>query len=210
MPSECVAFSISRFHAIFEAAAKITDAGENASNPLNRFGASATDMVRPDLPPNTRVPDLRFMGPEILAGISDAPAFSSGLGVKSVRDVAFYPPYRAAREILNRVFFPEREAAFDPEAPADLIPKSGEYPTERAQYRVLLLDEIQRRDNAPPLIDLAGNDFQPVDLSPVAGADFGFKTIGTGALLTFNQSWFMQGVTLGPLLAVTAGHSLVF
>jgi hypothetical protein len=195
---------------VFEAASQLTDAAENASNALNRFGAPASDMLSGPLPPDTRVPDVRLMSPSILAGIPDANAFTTALGVKTVRDVAFYPPYLAAREILNEAFFPERDGAFDPEAPADLIPKSGQFPTERAQYRVLLLDEIHRRDNATPLIDLTSPDFQPVDVSPVTAPDFGFSTIGTGALLTFNQSWFMQGVTLGHLLhsvALAPGES---
>jgi hypothetical protein len=195
---------------VFDAASQLNDAAENASNAFNRFGAPASDMLSAPLPPDTRVPDVHFMSPSILAGIPNANGFSAALGVKTVRDVAFYPPYLAAREILNKAFFPERDGAFDPEAPADLIPKSGQFPTERAQYRVLLLDEIRRSDSAPPLIDLTSPDFRPVDLSPVTAPDFGFHTIGTGALLTFNQSWFMQGVTLGHLLhsvALAPGES---
>ncbi len=195
---------------VFDAAAQLTDAGENASSALNRFGAPASDMLSAPLPPDTRVPDVRFMSPQILAGIPDANAFSTSLGVKTVRDVAFYPPYLAAQQILNQAYFPERDGTFDPEAPADLLPKSGQFPTERAQYTVLLLDEIQRPDDAAPLVDLSSPDFQPVDLSPVTGPDFGFRTIGTGALLTLNQSWFMQGVTLGHLLhsmALAPGES---
>jgi hypothetical protein len=195
---------------VFDAATQLTDAAENASNALNRFGAPATDMLSAPLPPDTRVPDVRFMPPQILAGIPDANAFGTALGVKTVRDVAFYPPYLAAQQILSKAFFPERDGAFDPESPADLVPKSGQFPTERAQYTVLLLDEIHRSDDAAPLVDLTSSDFRPVDLSPVTAADFGFRTIGTGALLTFNQSWFMQGVTLGHLLhsvALAAGES---
>ena len=45
---------------------------ENASNALNRFGALASDMLSAPLPPDTRVPDVRFMSPGILAGIPDA------------------------------------------------------------------------------------------------------------------------------------------
>jgi hypothetical protein len=186
---------------VFEAAAQLADAGENASNALNRFGAPGSDMLSAPLPPDTRVPDVRLMPPSILAGIPDANEFSTALGVKTVRDVAFYPPYRAAQQILNQAFFPERDASFDSEAPVDLVPKSGQFPTERAQYTVLLLDEIQRPDNAAPLIDLSSPNFQPIDLLPVTAADFGFRTIGNGALLTLNQSWFMQGVTLGSFAA---------
>src|SRR5262249_48192041 len=158
-------------------------------------GAAPTDLLAAPLPPGTRMPDVRFLSPGVLAGIADATAFSGVLGVKTVRDVAFYPPFLAARQIFTEAFFPERDAGFYPEAPPDLIPKSGQYPTERAQYRVLLLDQIQRPANAPPLIDITSANFHPVDVSPAAAPNFGFNTIGTGALLTFNQSWFMQGVT---------------
>src|SRR5438046_4817872 len=127
---------------VFDAATQLTAAAENASNALNRFGAPASDMLSAPLPPDTRVPDVRFMPPSILAGIPDANAFSAALGVKTVRDVAFFPPYLAAQQILNAAYFPDRAAGFDLEAPADLIPKSGQFPTERAQYTVLLLDEI--------------------------------------------------------------------
>ncbi len=77
---------------VFAAAAQLADAGENASNALNRFGAPASDMLSAPLPPDTRVPDVRFMPPNILAGIPDANAFSAALGVKTVRDVAFSRP----------------------------------------------------------------------------------------------------------------------
>src|SRR5690606_10850355 len=65
-------------------------------------------------------------------------------------------------------------------------------------------------DGAPPLIDLSGPDFAPIDITPVADQEFGFSTLGLGMLLTLNQSWFMQGVTLGHLLhsmALAAGES---
>ncbi len=52
----------------------------------------------------------------------------------SVRHLALYPPYRAATRILNAAYFPENTASFNPERPDDLLPKSGEYPTERVQY----------------------------------------------------------------------------
>ncbi len=103
---------------VFDAAVNLTDAGENPSNPLNRFGAPVNDMLRAPLPPGTRFTEVRFLSPEILAGIPDSDAFNAALGVKTVRDLAFYPPFRAAREILHRAFFPERDRAFDPEAPA--------------------------------------------------------------------------------------------
>ncbi|WP_176049196.1 hypothetical protein [Paraburkholderia kururiensis] len=53
------------------------------------------------------------------------------------------------------------------------------------------------------IIDISAPAFRPIDLSILAKADTGFKKAAFGALLTFNQSWFAQGVTLGQLL-----HSL--
>lgn len=195
---------------VFEAAEQLNDAAENPANPLNRFGAPVKDMVRPGLPGSLKITDFRFQPVNILSGVADPAALQAALGVRTVRDLAVYPPYRAAKEILNQVFFPDRLLGFDPEAPGDLVPKSGEFPTERVQYTVLLLDEIRRPEGAPPLIDLASTAFAPVDITVVASPSFGFSTLGLGALLTLNQSWFMQGVTLGHLLhsmALAPGES---
>ncbi|MFN0133714.1 MAG: hypothetical protein ACKVW3_14445 [Phycisphaerales bacterium] len=194
----------------FNAALQIEDAADNPNNAMNRFGRPVSDLIKPGLPGTISMTDLRNESIAILADIDDAATIESAFGVRTVRDLSVYPPFRAAREILNRVFFPEQLETFDPESPADLIPKSGEFPTERVQYSTLVLDQILRPANAPPLIDLGSPDFKPVDITPVIDAGFGFTTLGLGMLLTFNQSWFMQGVTLGHLLhsmALAAGES---
>jgi len=144
---------------IFNAAAQIEDAADNPSNAINRFGRPISDLLKPGISGTIAVPDLRNESIDILADIADAAAIQAALGVVTVRDLSVYPPFRAAKYILNRVFFPEQLEAFDPESPADLIPKSGEFPTERVQYTSLVLDQILRPVNAPPLIDLAGPDF---------------------------------------------------
>ena len=195
---------------VFAAAVQLEDAGDNASNTLSRFGSAPADIVDDGLPGTVKVSDLRFEPVGILAGIPNPDALATALGVETVRDLAVYPPFRAATALLQAAFFPEQDAEFDPEAPADLVPKSGEFTTERVQYSTLVLDRILRPDGAPPLIDVAGPDFAPIDAAPVADPDFGFQTLGLGALLTFNQSWFMQGVTLGHLLhsmALAPGES---
>ncbi len=195
---------------VFNTAAQIEDAADNPSNAMNRFGRPVSDLLKPGIAASVAIPDLRNASLAILADVTDAAGIQAALGVITVRDLSVYPPFRAAREILNRVFFPEQLEGFDAESPADLIPKSGEFPTERVQYTSLVLDQILRPDNAPALIDLAGPDFTPIDAAQVADADFGFSTLGLGMLLTLNQSWFMQGVTLGHLLhsmALAAGES---
>jgi len=195
---------------VFNAAVQIDDAADDQANPMNRFGRPITDLLKPGIAGTVAVPDLRNQSIDILADIEDAATVQAALGVTTVRDLSVYPPFRAAKEILSRAFFPEQLEAFDAESPADLVPKTGEFPTERVQYSVLVLDELRRPENAPPLIDLAGPDFQPIDVAPVADPNFGFSTLGLGMLLTLNQSWFMQGVTLGHLLhsmALAAGES---
>lgn len=195
---------------VFDAAVKIERAADDAANAMNRFGRPVSDLLKPGIADSIAVADLRNESIDILADIADAAAVQNALGVVTVRDLSVYPPFRAAREILNRAFFPEQLEAFDPESPADLVPKSGEFPTERVQYTSLVLDEILRPDNAPPLIDIASPQFTPIDATRVTDADFGFSTLGLGMLLTLNQSWFMQGVTLGHLLhsmALAAGES---
>jgi hypothetical protein len=195
---------------VFAAAVELDDAAENAANTFSRFGAPPADVLSNGAAGTTKVSDLRFQPIGILAGIPDAAALQTALGVVTVRDLAVYPPYRAARALLQAAFFPEQDVAFDPEAPADLVPKTGEFTTERVQYTTLVLDHLLRPDGAPPLIDIAGPNFAPVDIAPVADPSFGFQTLGIGAMLTFNQSWFMQGVTLGHLLhsaALAPGES---
>lgn len=196
--------------AAFNAAVQLEDAADNTSNAMNRFGRPVSDLVRAEETAGVKLSDLRFEDVGILADIEDAAALKAVLGVSTVRDLAVWPPFVSARSILDKVFFPERLMGFDAESPSDLIPKSGEFPTERVQYTTLVLDQILRPDGAPALIDLQSAAFKPIDISPVTDPDFGFQTLGLGALLTLSQSWFMQGVTLGHLLhsmALAPGES---
>ena len=118
----------------------------------------------------------------------------------TVRDLALWPPHAAARSILDLAYFPEREPGFDPDAPADLLPKSGVYPTERVFFRKLLLDAVAEPGQAAQAIEKAG----PIDLAAALATPAGFQRLATGALLNFSQSWFAQGLTLGQLLHSTS------
>ncbi len=60
----------------------------------------------------------------------------------------------------------------------------------------MLLDEIPL-DDGVQIVDVASAAFKPIDLALLAKADAGFKKTAFGALLTFNQSWYAQGVTVG-------------
>ena len=96
---------------------------------------------------------------------------------------------------------PGREAGFDPEAPADLLPrKSGVYPTERVFYRKLLLDAVPAPGEARRRWRWPRRSIS----RPRSATPGGFKRLATGALLSFSQSWFAQGLTLGQLLHSTS------
>ena len=117
-----------------------------------------------------------------------------------MRELALWPPYQAAKAILSAAFFPEQAPAFDPQAPADLLPKSGVYPTERVFFRKLVIDVVPEPGPGAQAIEQA----EPIDLATALAAPAGFGRLATGALLTFSQSWFSEGLTLGQLLHSTS------
>ncbi|MCR5867391.1 hypothetical protein [Aquincola sp. J276] len=87
----------------------------------------------------------------------------------------------------------------DPGTPAELLPRNGAFPTERVAYRQLLIDStgdagVQPLEQLGDALSLA---------TVLSGQDQGFTRVASGALLTFSQDWFSQGVALGQLL-----HSL--
>lgn len=189
----------------FDDAGKLSAAGIDSKSPFSQYGAPRSDMVREAKVAGKSLDELRMLGIDALQLVpeADADGIAAALGVANVRELALYPPFRAAQRILGQVFFPENDAGYDPEAPADLVPKSGEYPTERVQYTTLLMDEI-KLGRGDKLVDMASDAFAPISLDKLATMDVGFKRVAYGALLTFNQSWFAQAVTLGQLLHSTA------
>jgi hypothetical protein len=191
---------------IFDSASKLVNAGTNFKSALYQYGRPTTDMVREAETAGKTISELQFLPISILEPIPQTAVASieSALDVKTVRDLALYPPYRAAVDLVNSLYFPENQEQFDPERPADLLPKTGEYPTERVQYTTLLMDEIKMGPN-DTLVNIEDvNNFKPIDLTKLSQFDAGFKRIAFGALLTFNQSWYTQGVTLGQLLHSTS------
>lgn len=165
-----------------------------------RLNVVAADAV--DAPAGMPVTELADQPIAILRGVgsANAPALGAAVDVSTVRDLALWPPHAAARAIVELAYVPEREPGFDPDAPADLLPKSGVYPTERIFYRKLLLDTVAEPGQAAQAIETAG----PIDLTTAFGTPAGFQRLATGALLNFSQSWFAQGLTLGQLLHSTS------
>jgi hypothetical protein len=196
---------------VFDAATKLLNAGTNLKSALYQHGSPTADLVREADAAGKKIAELQFLPIRILENIptEEVVNVQNALDVQTVRDLALYPPYRAAVRLLNAVYFPENASDFDPERPADLLPKSGEFPTERVQYTTLFMDKISVGPD-DQFVDLESSAFRPIDISRLALADAGFKKVAFGALLTMNQSWFAQGVTLGQLLhsvALAPGES---
>lgn len=184
---------------VFAAAVALLALEQDATTAEVRLNVVASDIV--EAPAGMPVREFANQPIAILRAIGEAaaPALASALEVETVRDLALWPPYHAAKAILSAAFFPEEVQGFDMDAPDDLLPKSGVYPTERIFFRKLVIDAMpeQGRDAQP--IEQA----EPIDLATALAAPTGFSRLATGALLTFSQSWLSQGLTLGQLL-----HSL--
>ena len=183
---------------VFAAASDLVAISDgNAERVQNRLNAVPADTI--DAPAGVAVAELARQPIAILRSIGavNGPAITAALDTPTVRDLALWPPYRAAKAILAEAFFPEQEAGFDLDAPADLLPQAGVYPTERVFYRRLLIDATPADgQNIPPIENLN----EAIDLLPGLLQPTGFEKLATGALLTFSQSWFSEGMTLGQLL----------
>jgi hypothetical protein len=185
---------------VFAVAAELLALEQNPEAAEVRLNVVASDTVQ--APAGVPVRELASQPIGILRAIGEAaaPAFAAALDVETIRELAVWPPYRAAKALLSAAFFPEEARGFDADAPADLLPKSGVYPTERIFFRKLVIDAVpEQGQNAQP-IEQAG----PIDLATALAAPAGFGRLATGALLTFSQSWFSQGLTLGQLLHTTS------
>jgi hypothetical protein len=193
---------------LFAAATRVVSlAGTAESATVPRpFRAVPADVVA--VPSDVPVEKLAFESIAILRqiGPANAAAISAALGVTTVRDLALWPPYLSAREILAEAFFPAQQVGFDREAPLDLLPQTRVHPTERVFYTRLLIDApVEREGELSPIEQADALDVVPAILNPA-----GLQRLATGALLTFSQSWFSQGLTLGQLLhsmALAPGES---
>jgi hypothetical protein len=96
--------------------------------------------------------------------------------------------------ILAAAFDPGGLPGADPEAPADLVPRSGEYPTDRSLYRTFVLID------AP---DAGSTDLEGAGSVSLTTATSGFTKPAIGASLTYSQQWFSQG---GGARAAAAQH----
>ncbi len=205
---------------LFATARKIADAASGvqaiASMPVSRdaIDATAADLTMAQLA------ESRLL---VLRSVDDvlAQSLATTLGIETVRELAAWPPYKTAQKIVNDAYGLGPEFQDDPERPMELVPVARQYATERVQYDVLVLDHVL--DHAMPEQPIArklGPDFvahfdaaaqnKLLDIRNAGGIDVADIVSATlvaqpalGAVLTYRQSWFPQGLALGHLL-----HSL--
>ncbi|MCP4361463.1 MAG: hypothetical protein GY796_25915, partial [Chloroflexi bacterium] len=195
-------FDLATSH-IFANAKKIVEVARSTNTTFGRYGGVPADVVDND-GHYLDVTELHLQPVELLEGVGphNGPVLVDALQVQTIRDLALWPPYVAAFNIVTSILTPEDTPEFDPEAPPDLIPKSGEFPTEKVFYSTVVIDEIEGQDT----VELSGQ----VDIAAIGAGDVGFTKPATGAIITMEQAWYAQGVALGNLLhsvALAPGES---
>ncbi len=183
---------------VFEVASRLLVLEQDSTAAEAHLNVVASDVAQ--MPVGVSVTELAQQPIGILRGLGDAAfAIEQALDVKTVRDLALWPPYHAAKAILSAAFFPEETEGFDPDAPPDLLPKSGVYPTEKVFLRKLVIDAVPDERDTQPI-----EEAEAIDLASALASPAGFNRLATGALVTFSQSWFSEGLTLGQLLHSTS------
>lgn len=187
---------------LFKVSAELVDAadgvGESAMARLGRVPAEIVDAdetVTPAALLDKDVSVFRDIGAEL--GIE----IKARLQVETAGELGRWPAFRSARAILDTAI-PPRETGDG--IVSELVPRLGDYPTERHYYSSVVIDHVVPGTTK----DLAAAG--PVDLAPAVSSDFGFRAPAVGAIISFAQSWFAQGVTLGNLLhsvALAPGES---
>lgn len=214
------------FSNLFEIARQITEEFTNSDNLVTWYGIAPQEYIDND---KIDVPLNQLFNEKVEAlrgvGVALGGKLRTSLGVDTIRDLAFYPPYRFARAIFTEAATVNVGLQDNEERPSDLLPTSGKFPIEKVQYHRIILDKILKpesfkkddlglvkmRDNAQGQykgieIFAAGQ----IDISTILKGDVGFDAPALGALVTFTQSWFNIGVALGQLLhsmALAPGES---
>ena len=107
---------------------------------MRRFGRAPSALVD-DGATTTPTTDLPYADLAALTGIDAATGqtLQQELGVTTIRDLAYWPPFLAAKAIMIEAYNPAFGSDVDPEAPAELVPKSGEFGIEQHQYSTVVM-----------------------------------------------------------------------
>jgi hypothetical protein len=164
-----------------------------------RFGRAPSDLLKP-LSTYSSLEAIGSLDLDNLRGIdtSQAANLKNSLGVTTIREFGLWPPHIVAHQLVAESV--GSTAELNDGIAEELRPRFGEYPTERVYYDTLVMLEMQHDDTPRTDLSAAG----AISLKSIANNNkVGFTRPAIGAMLTFSQSWYSQGVTLGQML-----HSL--
>lgn len=175
--------------------AQIATEVDQPSTLSGRMGLAPSDWLKPAATFES-LSDIPTLPLEYLNGLTDTQAttLKIALDVTTIRDFAFWPPRRVAYKLVNDSV----GTSIDPDEDQSetLRPRFGEYPTERVYYSTLTMLQMDENSERSQLQ-------KPISLLPTVDQPTGFGKPAVGVLLTFSQSWYAKGVTLGHML-----HSL--
>ena len=192
-------------HSVFDLASSSTFAGaevivraaHDPEAPAAKVGRLPADLF--GSPDGTALVDAPALDVDALRALPGVLAGNvrEAFDIATIRELALWPPYVAARSILAEAT--GSDAPADEPTPGDLLPMSGRYATERAYYSTYVLADVDDPGHADKQ---ALEDAGPLDpVTTLQGTGFSRPT--RGARLTIAQSWYSEGVALGQLL-----HSL--
>jgi hypothetical protein len=184
---------------VFLAAQELVKAAANVDHPFRRVGRVSGDLVVGDGTqfqveqwPEQPTALLQGVGPQL------AQQLARQFDLRTIGELASWGPYLAARALLDRAAGIEPpQTQSDGSAPLDLLPRNGQYPTDRVYYRNVMLRKFDGDVDGGLALEASGG----VDLNRPLSATAG--SFGYGAYVTWEQLWYGQGVVLGNLL-----HSL--
>jgi hypothetical protein len=194
---------------LFANAVAICQLAETGQGRFAATGKVPRDVLRDghDKP----IKELPLQPVSLLGGYGTKPALKAladAIDIETIRDLAAWPPYRSARQLLDHVYNPLAvNGVLDNESPADLRPANGEYPTERVQYEVILFDSFVESPELPRVrlpegvsLPKSLGESGVLDISRLLANDEGYQRPAIGGVLTFTQSWYTKGLALGNLL----------
>src|SRR4051812_8924449 len=99
---------------VFDGATRIVSAGTNSRSAVAQYGAPTADLVREAQSAGKKIDELQFLPITVLAAVSTdvVDEIAAALDAQTVRDLALYPPFRAALELVTTLYFPENALGF--------------------------------------------------------------------------------------------------
>ena len=194
---------------LFANARRVVEIAEGDFSAIAVAGVAPLDLIDAEaraLP----VRELELQPISVLRQLQPAQskALGEALSITSVRDLAFWPPYREALAIVSEAYGGTAPDAGELETGTpDLVPGAGHYPTERVQYELIVLDRIGKRPEAG---GTSGGGTTPTSghSGPIveAGGGSGSGTLGADAATIGAEGTPLE--TSGPIdvsLAVAPG-----